>query len=337
MARISVYTPGGMFLTDIRAIFARTWVLNGVGDGSFSVPYTSNKYREDYLTPGNIVVVKHEKLPEWIGVIADDMNWGGAEVRIKCNDAIALLSYRSTDAEETLVGTPGSQVEQLINYVNAIDDTRLRPGAICEEGEEKSLQLGDFALVHLKTIQRRSGHSWQLESAVGEDNMLVINVNWLERAGQDIASLMLVEGANMERGQQPLTQRGPIINSLTAYSQASTPQTRLRYVAQVDASISQYGLRQATKVFDVKTEAALISVAEASVKVSAWPTRASSIAVLDIGSVFDNLALGNVLPVRFVTVGFQGGSPGLNADFGIAGMKYTSGSRCELTVKQVME
>jgi hypothetical protein len=335
MARVSLFdNTSGRFFTDIKTLCPRSWVLDGIGDATLLIPYNSPKYREEYVMPGNRVLVLDPKMPPWVGIVSDDIEFGQSAVAVKCFEAIKLLDQHVTFLIDTLTGSPGAQVAQLINLVNKNADSSFRLGSIYSGGESKDLKLGNSAMSHLRTIQTTSGQDWIVNPIV-EDGRLLFELDWFEAAGIDAPSV-LNEGQNMERNSSPLSQRGPIVNQIVGYSEASTDAERLVYIGTNEASAGKFGLRMEKRTYSgVKTLSALKASVDADVIASAWPRRTSQVNALDKGNLFYDLRLGNRLYTRFVRPGFEPGSVGIENWFRLWGLRTNDKGKCELTLRQV--
>lgn len=337
MALIGLYhNTTGQFMTQLRSICPRNWVLNGIGEATFTVPYSSAKYREEYLKPGTIVVIEDPKLPDWCGIIGDDQDWTQSEIKIKCLDGIALLKTRMTLPTDTYNGSAGAIIQKMLVTAGQYRDTHFQIGTIYDDGVTRQMKMGDSVYAQLLTLQKRTRNDW-LTSPVVVNGKAYIQFDWLERAGLPAASI-LTEGANLERNASPLSQRGPIINSIIGFSEASDPTKRLMYLGEDEASIGEYDVRQAKKVYTgVTTMADLIESVSADLSLSAWPLRATQFAALDRGNVFNDLRLGNTAQVNFFKVGFTDGVSGLSAMFRFMGLKTDDKGKCEITGWQVFK
>lgn len=334
-SRLTIYqNTTGHFLSEVRAKCPRSWVLNGVGEAEFEVPYSSPKYREEYLMPGNMVVVEDPKLPDWGGIISDDLEWTQNALRVKCYDAAQILKTRMTEPSDTYYGSAGSIIKKMFAKAGQYRDTHFQLGAIYDDGVTREMKQGDSVYNNLVTLQKRTGSDWMVTPKI-YDGKCYFEFAWMEAAGVTAASI-LMEGANLERNSNPLSQRGPIINSIVAFSEASDPKKRLRYVAEDEASMGRYDVRQMSKVYaGVKNLPDLMESAKADLRLRAWPTRATQFAALDRGNVFNDLRLGNIIQVNYVKVGFTDGVSGLSEYFRILGMKSDDRGRCEITGWQV--
>jgi hypothetical protein len=333
--RITIYNYRGEPLTNIKASITRSWVLGGVGEASFEIAYTDPKCQQEYLEYGNFVLVEHDTLPPWVGVIDTPRQWTNSSVQVKAYEAAKVLQWRRTQAGQLLTGSAGSLFTQLINIANAAGDTRIRIGSIYSDSTSRQERLSDNVYQHVLNLRARTGNDFQFTPA-SDDGKLIIVADWLSRDGE-AAVIPLVEGKNIESNDALLSEEGTIINDLIGYGDASTTGSRLTSKYYDETSASRYGLRQAFTTFsgnivqgtlDANTKNTIIANRNAQ--------RILGIKALDVGATFANLRIGNTLQLVMKSVGFVQGERGYQATVRIVGMKYSSTiGTVELVVKEI--
>lgn len=333
--RLTVFSNTGEALTTLRAAVKRSWVLGGIGQAQFQIAYTDPKCLQEYLEFGNYVLIQHETLPDWIGVIDTPRQWGVNAVTVNAYEVPMLWEWRVMPLKTTLNGTAGSIFEQLITLANDEGDTRIVPGSIYGDGVDRQEKLSDTAYQHIMNVRYRSGNDYKFRPTI-QDRLLTIYADWVEYVGER-PLVMLSEGHNIEANENLLTEDGDIINDIYAYGDNTTSGTRLAARVFDDTSISRYGLRQKSQTFAGNTLlTTLTSNATSFVNNNKDPQRILRVRALNIGDTFSALRLGNVLNLTMQSVGFVRGQRGFSSDVRIYGISYNSGEGiAELIVKEV--
>ena len=104
---IRVFDRNGSPIGEINALYTCSWLLNAPGKLSFTLSVNDPKCREDFLRFGNLVLVLHDDLPAWGGVIDTPREWGDGNVRINAWGGEKLLDFRRGPVGRLLTGSGG--------------------------------------------------------------------------------------------------------------------------------------------------------------------------------------------------------------------------------------
>jgi hypothetical protein len=318
---VTVFSRNGTPLADLRTSVTRSWVLNGIGRAEFMLATNDPKCTRENIEFGNLVLVQHETLPDWIGVIHTPRQWFAGAVLVTAYEIIKITQWRRTPENQMLTGTAGQIFSQLIDIANSRVDTRLRSAVVSGDGTSRQETLSDSVWAHINRVRRRSNNDWLVNSGFIAGR-LAANMTWRAMAG-DAPLQSLVEGYNIEFPQTPLAEDGEIYNDVLGQGEATTSGERIFSNAIAQDSISRFGLREIKKLFDGNSEQATLdtnTMAEAA-RVSR-PIATSSLVALNVGQTFAACKLGNTLNVQFRTVGFGGSGTGYTANVRIYGMRY---------------
>lgn len=334
--RIRIFAKDGAALAELNASCTRSWILNDVGRGTISLAVADDKCCREYLEFGNLVYVEHDKLPAWGGVIDTPRTWSGNTVEISIYSAETILNWRRGWEKEKLTGTPGELYRQIIIKANQEGDTRITLGEIYTGGVSKGMT---FTLSNLfdavKKVSDESGMDWGLDPALDPQGRLYFIANWYERRGM-ARILRLVEGLNVAKGSNPLTEQGTIANDITGFGNhvAAYGGTIIENVRD-EASQSRYGLRQLAKSVDGDNPAAVRDAANSELAANKNPRRTMRLEAADVGECFYNLRLGDVLPVNMQQVGFGSAGLGMEGFFRVVGMDFSEASAvCKLVLDE---
>lgn len=332
--RISVFDNDGKPLATLRANVTRSWVLGGMGEATFEMSYKDPNTTRRNLEFGNLLLIEHDKLPPWVGVIDTPRQWKRNTVAVKAYDASKLWAYRRTNGE-VIKGTAGGIFQTLVKMANKEGDTRIRAGNIYSDGVTREEALTDTVDKHIKKLAERTTNEYRLRPDLDASRYLVIKADWRRALAKDIVGV-LTEGQNIETSDNMLSEDGTLINDLLAIADASNGK-KIKVVKRDNISISRFGLRQASKTFSGNlTDTTLKQSAVAELAKTSTSVRSLRLRALDEGGLFTMLDLGATFGVNLFSVGFFGGSRGYQATVRILGMKYTSNLNVvELVVSEV--
>lgn len=332
MSRNMLFTNDGRYLTDIRVNSTRSWILNGIGQAEFTIAVTDPKCRRLYLDFGNLLLIQHEKLPDWIGVIDVPMVFQSGKVTVRAYEITKIMQWRRTPENTTFKGSAGRIASQLFACANEQGDTRMRLEIVSGGGSTRQELLGDSVWVHLDRIRQRANNDMVITPGYA-GTRLIANVEWVARAGRGEKPLVsLVEGKNLENGNVTLTVDGDFYNDQLGVSDGATDDAKLFSNEDDPASISQYGLRQGKISFsNIQDQGSLDASVRKEIRINSVPRKIVSLVALDVGDTFKYLRLGTVFNTRLTTAGFTGDAIGYKTQTRVFGMRFTDGSgRCEI-------
>jgi len=337
-SRVMIYDQGGAALAEVEASVTRSWVLSDVGEAAVTLAITDAKCRQEVIEFGRLVVVEHDRLPAWVGVIDVPRDWSRMKVIVKSLSAEQIFHYRVPPAVKTLTGTAGALFAEMLAIANLQGDTLMRPGEIYLGGQTRQETINlTRLLAEIKRVSNRSGHEWGVTPEIGTDGRLTLRAHWWERRGGMVDDLALEEGWNIEATDDVLSEQGEIVNWLMGYGDGATWASRPIVIRQDDDSIARYGLHQDARAYDGVTSPATL---EASVLADLarlkQPRRTFGLTALDVGNTFTRVGLGNILRLRLISTGFTGDASGLEATVRVRAMEYKEAeNKLDLVVDEV--
>jgi hypothetical protein len=337
-SRMTIYDRRGNPLTEMDATVQRSWILNEVGEANFVVSQFDQKFQRKYIEFGNLVLVEHDKLPAWVGVIDPERKWSSWTATVRAFSAEKLLAFRRGPQAMTVTGTAGSIFQQMVDIANLEEDTLIRVEGVYGvlPVRQETLNLTRI-LDEVNRVAERSENDWGVEPTLGLDGRLSLAASWWLRRGVR-RMVGLIEGHNLaEGGSSTMTEQGEIINDLMGYGEGATWDSRETWLEMDTESIAQYGRRQGSMGFDGVTQMeTLRQNTQAALAESAWPRRTWRISALDVEETYYNLRLGDELPLVMHTTGFTGDVVGTEANVRIKGMSFSDDKgKVDLVVDEV--
>jgi hypothetical protein len=297
MSRIVVFGTDNVSRGEFTAICNRGWMLDGSksvsGGGQTTVSVSAETGQKDWLQFGRMVLVGHDKLPPWVGII--DTPWkASAPVQITLYNAAYLLSLRTPDAPVVMTGTVYEIARQVIDAINAQEEMYLRPGVMSgtDISREQTFDQQSY-WQRLNEMVARAGKEMFLRPAI-TDGRLVIYLDIQDRAGID-TGFLLHDGENANMQIVDATIDGKIVNRLIGIGDQSTQGSRITTDALVDdPSRNAYRLRSSVIQYSgVSDPTTLLQNANINLAYSAWPRLILTLNILDVGDAFSYLQPGN--------------------------------------------
>lgn len=324
-----IFSRTGVPIADVRAANTTfSSILNGVGEASFILSTSDPKCKRSILEYGNILLIEHDSLPPWVGVIDTPRSWQKGSVVVKAYEMTHLLKYRPTSQGTTISGSSGSVAGQLVTLANSYGDTMIRLGNMYQ-GPQLQIPLGDMAYDVLIEIAKQSGNDWVIRPSVGSDGVLSVYMDWLSRAGNP-TQLILSDGFNLISGENPYEESGEIINEIHAYNDQQDENPL--FVVERDAySVQAYGPRIKKETFTAADEATLRIAARNELSKTKQPAVAVPLTIVNKGSEFSLVRLGNQFTQVNASVGFSGEGLGQSLRLRIMGYRYEDSTQtCEI-------
>ena len=325
--RKTIYNHQGIPLTDIRAAVVRSWLLNTIGEAIFYLPVSGSKCRREFLEFGNFIVVEHDSLPDWVGMIDTPRIWHNGYVEVHAFDPAFLLQYRFPPLNSIMSGTPAQRAGQLLDWANGQYDTRIRMGYQAGEGVAVEETVSESIYTHLKRLSENNGHDWICSPSYDENGNLMVILDWYARAGID-TGFELTQGKNIIYGDAPLEESGELIS----YEEAISDPQEDGFATATYGEAAPYGLRAVRNLYSGQPDAGtLLSYATQTVQKQKTPAVSTPLTVVDTGSTFSHLRLGNVLQYKYTNVGFDISGLGAQDTVRINGLRYDEiTGMCEL-------
>jgi hypothetical protein len=338
--RITLYSNTGVALAEVQGTAPRGWLLNKFGQAKIRLPlsefksadYPSARLDERHVQIGNLVLVEHDRVGDWAGVITtpitDDVMSG--EKELTAYTAEWLLLFRIAPRGR-IVGTRGQVFQQLIQFANDVPGPRFGVGMIYGGGGNvKPFRPGRHPSIYDSIMGKmsgeRAGHDWGLTHAFTEDGRLYFLGNWYGTRGEYRPNRALIEGHNMRvPSGAALAVEGEIINEIRIIGEKERPQQSggKPGVTQRDtASIEQYGIFQKKRGYEETDLAEIGDYGTTILNEQAQPRRRFIVEALDVNNTFDWLQLGDVIPLKLYRAGFSGGQLGIDTDLRILGRAF---------------
>lgn len=323
----TVYSRDGIPIADIRAAVIRSSLLNDIGEAIFNVPTRSTKCRRELLEFGNYLLVQHDEMPDWVGIIDTPRVWQNGQVEVHAYEVPFILKYRSMPPNSVVTGTPGEVFQQILGFANNEEMTLLRTGTLFLGGVPAPETLVDDAFSHIKGLSENYRHDWVCTPVVDTSGMLTVQMDWMDTAGI-VTDLELAQGHNILYGDSPLEENGEILNKIQSMSnqQGENP---MSVIEIHDESRNRFGLRSVKKEYITNQSdgGALSSFALAALDRQHVPDIATPLTVVNRGSAFKSIRVGNIVKYRYTNVGFDGDGLGWSDYVRILGYRFDEAMR----------
>lgn len=326
----TIYDRDGVPIADFKASATRSSSLSGIGEAIFYIHTSSVKARRELLKFGNYVVIQHDKLPDWVGVIDTPRPWRHGYVEVHAFEPAFILQYRLASNNSEVVGTPAAQFSRLLEQANTQEDTLIRSGVLTSAGATTSMKTTSTIFNHMKDLRENNKLEWAFSPIIDGAGRLTIVVDLIERVGID-TDLELSQGHNIMYGETPLEESGELINAVEAYNDVSdgTPLTTLY---RDEPSIADIGLRLARATFSGVTDlTSLKKAAKEFVDGKKIATFSTPITLVNVGQTFNQVRNGNTAAYRYTDVGFTEDGLGASRIIRMDGWRYDeTNDTCEL-------
>lgn len=319
-----LFDKQGFAIGDVVATFHRQWVLNRYGEAKFQTAVSVVEDHPEYFEKGNLIVLREDNLPDWVGYIDVPENWGEGRVLFTCFSAERIFELRPGRLDK-LYGTGGSIFERAIEMANSWGDTLIRPGTIHKGGgsREESFSPANQIYDDILRISNRSRNDWDVTPEVSNGKLTLLG-NWYETKRR-VVDFALTEGVNMESKDGALEYEGPIWNYIFAYGNAATWASRRTAEVWDDDSIAKYGLRARGAAVNSNAEATVLDQAEAMLELYKSPARKLDVTAVNALGTFGQLRIGHVPDVEMVSHGLEDREVGFTAAMEIVEMTYRHG------------
>jgi hypothetical protein len=321
--RITIHDRLGRPLSEIEAIFNRSWVMNDYGTGTITLTTRDMNTLENLLQFGNLVYAEHDSLPDWVGVVDQPRTWGNETVTITVYGYAYLLNWFITPKVMRVRGAGGGIFKELIDVaINQYKCNYISYDEVYGGGGNHNLEFNFYPLFQaLKTLMGKTNGNFYFDPYLNNKNELKIEANYYRRMGA-LQNFTLYEGTNLTMVGAPLREQGKIVNRVTVYGQGSTWASRAAATVSDSDSISLYGVRHASYNSNNQTVNQLRTEAQNKLNKLAYPRISYKCEAIDVGDTFSWLRLGNTLRVEYYTAGFTDGAIGMKGLLRIKQMDY---------------
>jgi hypothetical protein len=333
MSRIKILDHKNNSNGEVHGIVDRGWSINDAG--SCQVTLGIDEARNKNIQFGSVVYIAHPKLPAWAGVI--DPPWSGTlPVVMTMYDIPYLIGTRGRYKTATINGTAGALLIKLLDWVNTIEETYIRPGNINMEGSELEYPIDyrDY-WTQMKDMVVKSGYEMMFRP-VYLNHKLVTYIDLQKQLGVETpATLQDGEGGNCTLDKFEIDGTIGIWNSIRGTTNDSVEIGR-KYTDEIrdNESVRDYRLRNKLVQFDVSDQATLEAYTANYLDTYKKPKVKLTVTVKDIGNIFYYLRLGNIINSRFTKVALPGGIIGWSGNPKITTMTYLETSN---TVSMALE
>ncbi len=318
MSRMIVFGLNGASMGEIHGNCPRSWFINDGGQTTVSLP--SSAAAAKWLDFGRMVLVEHTRLPAWAGMI--DTPWTATlPVEMTLYNAAYLLHLRTLETAIELTGSTGAIALQLLARANALEDLRIRPGDIDMNASQKIKFDQRPIWEQLLDLVKNTGMEMRLRPGRDAENKLVIWLDIKKMLGIDTGYL-LHDGANHNLEITKATIENEIWNRVIGL--ASKGSTALIATPQVDEeSKRRYRLRnQVVQFQNISDAGQLAKNALVSLQDSAYPELKLTVNILDVGTTFSKLDLGNQYMVHAAKLWLPAGIQGWRGLARLTAMAY---------------
>lgn len=313
MSQIIVFDRSGKRIGFLRASVQRWWTLNEYGQATFEISVNDPKANAKYLRFGNWILIRHPKLPDWGGVIDTPRDWDYSRgvITVTAYGGEYLLSFRRPESGEhaqVLNGSPGANFTEIIAIANRAEDLNIRIGEIEDEKEARETKLiatnPSGLYDDVVALAEDAGFDWDISPALDSNGRMYWKANWRKHRGKT-RTFVLQDTLHLT-GDLSLSEQGKIINDLLVVGDGNSSNKTPKSNPPVDdASRDSYGLRQGTETVSTKDSDSTLK-ATGEVRLAYWKQPRSTLTptVLDVGAAFENIEIGDSIPVRLSRAGF---------------------------------
>ena len=310
---VRIFDPTGRPLRDIRVAPRYSFVLNDVGDCTFTISTSDPAFSEGLIQFGNYVVVNHTHLPSWVGVIdpSNTRTWNYGNVDVNCLSAEHVFDLR-IQTPTPMNGTAGEVFTQLLANINlnSVGAIPFRPGYIMNNGRSISYPLMGRAGDIVRWLTKKAKCEYTVTPDYDKDGNLVLVGNLYQQKGID--TQLSFNTDNTEMAGAIMTEDGDIWNDVTFMTDPQNGGKNLIVGSpqRDEESIARYGLRQYLGVMTADDRNTLDTVAAAWLMQYAYPKQTVTPAVLNVNDFWKSLDTGNWYTWDNHLAGFTNGQLG---------------------------
>jgi hypothetical protein len=341
--RIRIFDRTGSPVAEFRASAKRSYVVGDTGRLQFQYPARkTDVVNEDVLVFGNWILVQNSVLPPWIGVLDTPRTWSSRNVVVSAYTPERAFGWRIGPLEEVLTGSAGTIFEKLLQKVNIAEPTILRAGSIWRGGTQRQMTVNPSPLnEYLQELWERSGEDYTWGASITADGKLLVYGHWFPFLGAETGVLLHegIGGGNIEATGTVLVEDGPIVNSVFAYGEGETWQSKPNVTVTQAPSVGKYGLRQeGVEYSGVADMTTLQENGKQHVLEFRRPARSFSVTAINVGDTFKHIKLGNIFTLQLQSVGFTDGQTGYTSRVRIVGMSFNpeTPNKIQLVVREVL-
>lgn len=308
-SRIRVFSRAGNLIREINSPAYRDWPLNDIGKSNFVV---KARGMESYIQFGNYVLIEHDELDNWVGVINTPRPWEPRTNTVNAESAMSLFNVRVGSYQQLVSGTWGQVFAQIISVINGPEQTLLEIGTVTDGISFTSVVDMSNPYTYLQRALTQAQARLDFRPVV-TNGKLKIFVDMLPSL-YTTSDLQLIEGLNIKKNSGTLIEQGEIYNDITILG-VSLDQIKFEGHARDPISIERYGLRQ-TLFSEGQSQADVDRLAQVRLAQYAYPRKTLGFVVTKKGETFQKARVGTIANVHLFTMGY------LNGGLGFAGPAY---------------
>jgi hypothetical protein len=322
-SRISVFDKSGHKMVELDGNIKRTWVIGAYAEAEGTISLENEKAKREYLNFGNYLVVEHDKLPIWGGIIVPPRDWERNTVKFSAKSGEFLLTTRNGPTWQKWEGHGALILKQMVDYGNSHGSTLLKMGEYTPMQPWIS-RTQDWTKMYerLKELVDTTEQEWGVTPKFDVRGELYFEANWFPKMGME-RLITLLEGSNLEAKGKVLTEQGTIVNELLGIGGGSTEEDKVFTTSRDADSIDDYGLFQSSEVFGDTTWTSFVSSVEASLAKTKQPRNTWDLTLLDVNDLFKSVRLGDTFPIKMLQAGWKSdGTLGFEGSVRVLGMTY---------------
>ena len=317
-SHVTIFDLDGKQTATLEVNFRRTWKMNEYGSAEFTLSGYDSKTILSNLQFGRFIHVSHAKLGVWAGMIDTPRSWGYHKVSITAYSGEYILKQMRSPLNWKGEGHPGPLAAQLVQQSDGRHDI-LQAGSISEGG--KSLKReSHLANVYdeVKQWAKEAASDWDV-SAMVIDGKITFYLNWYEKKGET-RLIPLDENLNLQLSENIMVEQGDIYNNIIGYDSTDKSWNNCMKSHRIDqTSVDDYGPRYWSFSHTIgHQQSGSDEATSAELNKKKKPRMTFDFSVLNVGEIWNNLRLGDTLPVRLSSVGFGG----VNTTARIFGMTF---------------
>ena len=164
---VRIFDPNGDPLCDPRVSTTRSWIINDIGDCSFTISTNDDDCTDVNLRFGNILVVNHDELPPWVGFIdsgGQARKWTNGAVEVYAVSAEKIFDWRYTRPIPFSPAPSGQMLKAILEFQNKYSPhgIPLQVGDVYTGGQRvmfpKRPGLGEI----VRKFSKSTGNDWSV-------------------------------------------------------------------------------------------------------------------------------------------------------------------------------
>ena len=316
MKQITIYSPLGIPITDIKATVFCAWQIAGMAEARFEIATSDPKCTEDNLRFGNIIRIQHDSLPDWVGFIDFPREWGDGKVTVHAISAEVLMDWRLLLPYKLEGVSAAGLARHVITQCNIWGGLPIYEGELLETAQKVSYTVGGKAIDILNDM----GIEWNV-TANEVNGVLRLYLNTHRWMGE--VTRFVLDDKNSKNISPKLTENGPIYNQMFLVGAVDSENARNFIEVRDETSISRYGLRQAIIEIEGLEISELQATAEGKLSLFKDVSYTATPTVLNEGDAYKYMRLGNFVGWTTPTAYFtQTGGNGIEMQMRIVGMEW---------------